>query len=95
MTIALPLSEWRQMGVRTPGGAPIPAGDQRAAMVSGTRRHFLVYPNYDALLQYNCAHSYALAVALLGDRIESASTAPLAKAAPHPAPKKTQPYPKP
>ena len=28
-------------------------------------RHFLVYDNYDALLEYNCAHSYAISVALL------------------------------
>jgi membrane-bound lytic murein transglycosylase B len=30
-----------------------------------------VYRNYDALLGYNCAHAYALAVALLSDRIPS------------------------
>jgi membrane-bound lytic murein transglycosylase B len=28
-----------------------------------------VYGNYEALLEYNCAHSYALAVALLSERI--------------------------
>jgi membrane-bound lytic murein transglycosylase B len=28
-----------------------------------------VYPNYDAILGYNCAHYYALAVALLSDRL--------------------------
>ena len=35
------------------------------------RRHarFLVYANYEALLDYNCAHTYALSVALLADRI--------------------------
>ena len=33
---------------------------------SGTTRHFLVYRNYDALLEYNCAHAYAFSVALLG-----------------------------
>ena len=31
------------------------------------KRAFLVYGNYEALLEYNCAHSYALAVALLSD----------------------------
>jgi membrane-bound lytic murein transglycosylase B len=83
MTVALPLSEWRHMGVLTLGGSQLPAGDQPAAMVSGTRRHFLVYGNYDALLQYNCAHSYALSVALLGDRIASPpSPAPAKPAGP-------------
>jgi membrane-bound lytic murein transglycosylase B len=33
---------------------------------SGT---FLVYRNYEALLGYNCAHAYAMAVARLADRI--------------------------
>ena len=32
--------------------------------MSGTSRHFLVYANYDALLDYNCAHAYALSVAV-------------------------------
>jgi membrane-bound lytic murein transglycosylase B len=37
--------------------------------VTGARRSFLVYRNYDVLLDYNCAHAYALAVALLADKI--------------------------
>ena len=49
--------------------AALPSADMKASLVSGTSRHFLVYQNYDALLQYNCAHAYALSVALLGDRI--------------------------
>jgi membrane-bound lytic murein transglycosylase B len=35
---------------------------------SGTRS-FLLYENYDALLDYNCAHTYALSVALLAERL--------------------------
>ena len=83
----LPLARWQALGVRLPGGAALPKRDLDAALVSGDTRHFLVYSNYDALLEYNCAHSYAISVALLGDAI--ASTAP-AKSAPakSPAPKK-------
>jgi membrane-bound lytic murein transglycosylase B len=91
MTVPLPLSDWRQMGVRTVGGGPLPAGDEQAAMVSGTRRHFLVYPNYDALLQYNCAHAYALTVALLGDRLDAPVAAAAKPAARRPAKKRTPP----
>jgi membrane-bound lytic murein transglycosylase B len=40
-----------------------------ASLVQAGRRNFLLYPNYDALLRYNCAHSYALSVALLSDRL--------------------------
>jgi len=43
--------------------------------VSGTTRHFLVYQNYDALLEYNCANSYAISVALLGNAVMSAAPA--------------------
>jgi membrane-bound lytic murein transglycosylase B len=47
----------------------LPTVDLSASLVSGSSRNFLVYDNYDALLGYNCAHSYAIAVALLADRI--------------------------
>ncbi len=39
-----------------------------AACAPGSRG-FLVYRNYEALLGYNCAHAYALSVALLSDRM--------------------------
>lgn len=69
MTVALPLAEWRTLGVTLVGGAPLPKADVHASLVAGTTRFFLAYPNYDALLEYNCAHAYALGVALLGDQI--------------------------
>ena len=53
-------------------------------LVSGTARHFLVYSNYDALLEYNCAHSYAISVALLGDAIASNKALPGAPKPPKP-----------
>ena len=31
---------------------------------------FLVYPNYETILDYNCAHLYALSVAMLADRLQ-------------------------
>jgi len=82
MTVALPMKRWQQLGVRLPTGAPLPASHEdageaarvndTAALVSGATRHFLVNGNYDALLNYNCAHSYAISVGLLADRIEGA-----------------------
>jgi membrane-bound lytic murein transglycosylase B len=69
MTVALPLAQWQKLGVRAVGGAPLPKRDIEASLVSGSARHFLVYSNYDALLEYNCAHSYAISVGLLGDAI--------------------------
>jgi peptidoglycan lytic transglycosylase B len=71
MTVALPLKEWQRLGVRLTDGHALPSADQSASLVSGSSRHFLVYANYDALLEYNCAHAYALSVALLADGIAS------------------------
>jgi membrane-bound lytic murein transglycosylase B len=69
MTVPLPMARWQEVGVRLPSGAALPKTDFTASLVSGSTRHFLVYDNYDALLEYNCAHSYAIAVALLSQRI--------------------------
>jgi membrane-bound lytic murein transglycosylase B len=75
MTVPLPLSEWRKLGVRSLDGTPLPASDQMASLFSGTTRHFLAYSNYDALLEYNCSNSYALSVITLGERISRPPTA--------------------
>ena len=71
MSVALPLTRWTELGVRLPGGKPLPTSDAPASLVSGATRRFLVGANYDAILEYNCAHSYAITVALLGDAIAS------------------------
>jgi peptidoglycan lytic transglycosylase B len=65
-----PLSAWRKLGLRTVAGGPLPAGDVPASLVPAGARAFLVYANYEAILGYNCAHSYALTVGLLADRIK-------------------------
>jgi membrane-bound lytic murein transglycosylase B len=69
MTVRLPLAEWEALGVRAANGRPLPTSEQTAALVSGKTRHFLVYSNYDVLLAYNCAHAYALSVALFSDQL--------------------------
>ena len=69
MTEPRPLNAWRRMGVRTMQGAPVPAGVLKASLVRAGARSFLLYPNYEAILGYNCAHTYALSVALLSDRL--------------------------
>lgn len=62
-----PLAEWRKAGVR-PAGA---AGDARRlySLLTLGRASYLVTSNYEALLAYNCAHSYAMSVAQLADKI--------------------------
>jgi membrane-bound lytic murein transglycosylase B len=82
MTVALPLERWQELGVRLPNGGALPKADIEASMVSGSTRHFLVYRNYDALLEYNCANAYALGVALLSERIAAPAAPETRKAAP-------------
>jgi membrane-bound lytic murein transglycosylase B len=69
MTERLPMSVWRDVGVTTLDGAPVPAVDVAAGLVDVGERKFLVYPNYDAILGYNCAHYYALTAAILAETI--------------------------
>ena len=69
LTLAVPLQQWQQMGVRTVTGTALPKVDRVASLLRAGKKHYLVYSNYDVLLGYNCAHAYALAVGLLSDRI--------------------------
>ncbi len=69
MTDPKPLKAWRKMGVTTMGGALVPASAVEASLVRAGARSFLLYSNYNAILGYNCAHTYALSVALLSDRL--------------------------
>ncbi len=39
-------------------------------MVTDGSRYFLVYRNYEALLAYNCATSYAISIGMLSDRLK-------------------------
>ena len=70
LTVALPLSRWQALGVRTVSGGALPKVDRSASLLRAGAKSYLVYPNYDALLGYNCAHAYALAVGLLSDRLD-------------------------
>jgi len=70
MTDPRTLSEWRKFGLLTTTGSALPKADVTASLVMAGTRSFLVYENYDALLGYNCAHTYTLSVALLSDLIK-------------------------
>jgi membrane-bound lytic murein transglycosylase B len=69
MTARVPLADWQKFGVRRIEGGPLPRADFAAGLVDVGDRAFLVYENYDALLRYNCAHHYALSVAMLAERL--------------------------
>lgn len=69
LTERRPLASWQALGVRTTSGGPLPKVDRDASLLRVGRRAWLVYGNYEALLGYNCAHAYAMAVSQLADRI--------------------------
>jgi membrane-bound lytic murein transglycosylase B len=69
MTIGQPLSAWRKLGLTTKAKTPLPRVEMDASLIRDDSRAFLVYANYEALLDYNCAHTYALSVGLLADRL--------------------------
>lgn len=65
---------WAAEGVRGVGDAPLPALPDAALLLpAGVRGPaFLVGPNFRAILRYNNATSYALAVGLLAQQIDGA-----------------------
>ncbi len=69
MTEARPLSEWRKLGVLEMDGTKLPPATMTASLVRGQQRNFLVYQNYQAILDYNCSNAYAVSVGLLSDKI--------------------------
>ena len=67
-----PLPQWTAQGIARVDGQPLPADDRAAAVLVPTGiagPAFLVFKNYDAIYSYNAAESYALAIALLADRL--------------------------
>jgi membrane-bound lytic murein transglycosylase B len=70
MTERRSLDVWSDAGVRLKSGAALPQSDVPASLVEVGGRSFLVYPNYETILDYNCAHLYALSVAMLADRLQ-------------------------
>jgi membrane-bound lytic murein transglycosylase B len=68
-TVAKPLAEWDELGVKSLDGSDLPKADVNASLVRGESRAFLVYRNYQAIIDYNCSNSYAISVGLVADKI--------------------------
>jgi len=69
------IAEWRALGVTTASGDVLPDAPDNAGILlpAGARGPaFLVLPNFNVILKYNNAVSYALAVGLLADRMAGA-----------------------
>ena len=78
-----PLAVWRQLGVRLADGKTLPDMDLEAAVLVPAGHGgpaFLVYPNFNVIMEWNRSEYYALAVGLLADRLIGA--APLVRPPP-------------
>ena len=67
-----PIGHWRQLGVTTVGGMPlpeVPGGTSIIVLTGAKGPAFLITKNFKAILRYNNSTSYALSVAYLGQRI--------------------------
>lgn len=72
LDLRLRLSDWQKLGIRRADGSDLPKAEVRAALIrpdGDGGRSFLVYDNYDRLLQWNRSHKFAIAVGLLADAI--------------------------
>ncbi|MEJ2419734.1 MAG: lytic murein transglycosylase [Exilibacterium sp.] len=72
-----PLNEWRELGIVTAFGGPIPQADVQAALLVPAGHQgpaFLVYDNFDVIMEWNRSEFYALAVGYLADRINGGGT---------------------
>ncbi len=77
LSLALPVEQWRSEGLRP--DRRLPRGTSASLLRLG-RSDFLVTTSYEAILAYNCAHSYAMSVVQLADAI-GAPAAPAVKRA--------------
>ncbi len=80
---AMTIADWQRHGITRPGGKPFPRPDDQAFLLvpAGVQGPgFLMLPNFKAIMRYNPAEAYALAIGHLADRLRGAG--PFAQAWP-------------
>lgn len=71
----LPLSRWAELGIKRANGGALPQADITASLVmpeGAEGAAFLVYDNYNVILDWNRSVFYAIAIGHLADRIAGA-----------------------
>ena len=71
-SLGFPLSHWRALGLTLRNDGGWPQDDLVARLVEPDGPDgpaYLIFPNYDALLEYNCSNFYALSVGKLADAV--------------------------
>jgi hypothetical protein len=69
------IRDWERHGLTRPGGTPFPRPDDHAFLLvpAGVQGPgFLMLPNFRAIMKYNPAEAYALAIGHLADRLRGA-----------------------
>jgi peptidoglycan lytic transglycosylase B len=69
LTAPRPLEDWKSLGVIAGKGTTLPKAATPASLLRLDDRAWLVTANYEALLAYNCAHTYAISVGTLVSKI--------------------------
>jgi membrane-bound lytic murein transglycosylase B len=72
----IPIREWERLGIARPDGKPFPRSDDRAFLLvpAGVQGPgFLMLANFRAIMKYNPAEAYALAIGHLADRLRGAA----------------------
>jgi membrane-bound lytic murein transglycosylase B len=67
------VSEWRAMGLRGADGGDL-RGSGQATLLTTAGASFLLYSNYNVILRYNNAQSYAIGVGHLSDRLRGGAS---------------------
>lgn len=69
-----PLAHWKRLGIKRVDGSELTGPDRAALLLPAgpAGPAFIVFPNFDAIFSYNPAEYYALAIALLSDRLRGA-----------------------
>ena len=72
-TIVKSIAQWQDYGVKAPAGQSLAADNNVVASMILPGGHtgpaFLIYKNFDAILEYNRSTAYALAIGHLADRL--------------------------
>ena len=71
------MRDWQRHGITRPGGRPFARLDDRAFLLvpAGVQGPgFLMLPNFTAIMRYNPAEAYALAIGHLADRLRGGGT---------------------
>jgi membrane-bound lytic murein transglycosylase B len=72
LNLTKPVNAWSAMGVRQADGSPLPRSELAGAILLPQGHKgpaFLVYPNFNLLMNWNRSINYALAVGILADRL--------------------------